>query len=86
MKLQNEFVVIGEEIVKDYADCYKVLYAPDDMNLVSALTLEEQSLRIPKNELELKEDDFPGIETQEMNIPKEYLTLDIVEEIQRLNT
>jgi hypothetical protein len=85
IKLTNEFVVVGEENIKDYADCYKVLNAPENMSLISALTLDEQAMRIPKDELELKKDDLPGYETQEIDISKEYLTLDIVENIQRLN-
>ncbi|KZL88679.1 hypothetical protein [Clostridium magnum] len=86
-KLHNEFIIIGEEMVEGYADCYKAIPSSDDgLKLISALNLDEQSMKIPKDELELKKDDLPGIETSEFNIPKEYLTVDIIEDIQRLNS
>lgn len=81
-KLHNEFIIVGED-----QDHYKVIPSSDDgLKLISALNLDEQSMKIPKAELELKKDDLPGIEMQELNIPKEYLTMDIIEDIQRLNS
>ena len=85
--LHNEFIIIGEENIKGYADCYKVLPSSDKgLKLISALTLVEQALSVPKSDLELKKDDLPGIEYQTLNMPKKYLTVDIIEDIQRLNS
>jgi hypothetical protein len=86
-KLHNEFIIIGEKMVEGYADCYKALPISDDgLKLISALTLGEQTMAIPKSDLQLKNDDLPGIEIQELNIPKEYLDMEIIEDIQRLNS
>lgn len=84
-KLHNEFIVIGEENVKDYGECFKALLISDEGIKLLPLKLNEQAMTILKDELELKKDDLPGIETQELNIPKKYLTVDIIEDIQRLN-
>lgn len=86
-KLHNEFIVVGEESVKDYGECFKALPSSDEgIKLISVLNLREQAMTILKEELQLKKDDLPGIETQELNIPKKYLTVDIIEDIQRLNS
>lgn len=86
-KLHNEFIVVGEESVKDYGECFKALPSSNEgIKLISVLNLREQAMTILKEELQLKKDDLPGIETQELNIPKEYLTVDIIEDIQRLNS
>jgi hypothetical protein len=85
MKLYNEFIVVGEENIKGYADCYKAIPSSDAGLKLLPLKLDEQAMLIPKDELQLKDDDLPGYETGGFDIPKKYLTLDIVENIQRLN-
>lgn len=84
-KLHNGFIVIGEEKVEGYGECFKALPSSDEGIKLLPLKLNEQAMTFLKEELKLKKDDFPGIETQEINIPKEYLTVDIIEDIQRLN-
>lgn len=86
MKLHNEFIIVGEEKVKDYGECFKVLPSSDEGIKLLPVDLLDQAMTILKKELELKKDDFPGTETCEIDIPKKYLTLDIVEDIQRLNS
>lgn len=85
-KLHNEFIVIGEENVKGYGECFKALPSSDEGTKLLPVKLNEQAMTILKDELELKKDDLPGIEMCEMNIPKKYLTVDIIEDIQRLNS
>lgn len=85
-KLHNEFIIIGEENIKGYGECFKALPSSDEGLKLLPLKLNEQAMAILKEELELKKDDFPGIETCEMNIPKKYLTMDIIGDIQRLNS
>jgi hypothetical protein len=85
-KLHNEFIVIGEENIKDYGKCFKALPHSDEGIKLLPVNLLDQAMTILKEELELKKDDLPGIETCEIDIPKKYLTLDIVEDIQRLNS
>ncbi|KZL94340.1 hypothetical protein [Clostridium magnum] len=81
-KLHNEFIIVGED-----HGYYKAIPSSDDgLKLISALMIDEQAMFIPKDDLELKKDDLPGVEVQELNIPKEYLTIDIIEDIQRLNS
>lgn len=77
----NEFIVIGE--MNDY---YKVHQLEEESGLVliKGLTLAQLALYVKKEDLTL---DFDGIsyETTQLDIPKEYLDLDTVEDILRLN-
>ncbi len=84
-KLHNEFIVVGEESVKDYGECFKAVLSSEEGITLLPVKLLDQAMTILKEELELKKDDLPGIETCVIDIPKKYLTLDIVEDIQRLN-
>lgn len=82
----NEFIIVGEQLLsKDY-DCYKVIQSIDneDLKLISGLKLDEFGFLIKKDDLELTVD--WGYESLELDIPKDYLTLDIIENIQRLNS
>ena len=76
----NEFVIIGE-----WSDYYKVYKVENgSIYLISGLKMDEPSLLIPKGDLEINIDAL-GIKVLEIHIPKEYLTLDIIEDIYRLN-
>ncbi len=80
----NEFIIVGEESLGEDFDCYKVQQLETNgITLIGGLLFDEMTFLIPKNELESKSN-F-GYEMQEFDITKEYLTLDIVENIQRLN-
>lgn len=83
----NEFIIVGEELIGKEIDCFKVQHVGEKgISLISALTIDESALLVPKEDLKLKKDDLPGYEIQEIDIPREYLTMDIIESIQRLNS
>lgn len=77
----NEFIVVAEE-----GEYYRVhqLDEQGGFNLVKGLNIVELALYIEKDDLKVVGD---GISTEyiEIDIPKEYLNMDIIEEIQRLN-
>ncbi len=84
MNNSNEFIIVGEELLGDL-DCFKVLQNSEKgICLLGGLKIDEAALLITKDEIELKGDGI-GCELLEMDIPKEYLTLEIIENIQRLN-
>ena len=76
----NNFIVIGEE--KDWFKAHLI----DDRGLclIDGLNVDEFSFLINKEDLKLKTDGFSR-EILEMDIPKKYLTVDIIENIQKLN-
>jgi hypothetical protein len=76
----NEFIIIGED-----SDNYKA-HKVDDRGicLIPGVSMNEFSLIIPKNDFAIKTF-HGGIEIREFDIPKQYLDLDTVESIQRLN-
>lgn len=81
----NEVIIVGERFLsKDY-DCYRVIQFTDGKNLklINGLKLDELGFLIKKDDLELTLD--CGYESVGLDIPKNYLTMDIIEDIQRLN-
>ncbi len=78
----NEFIVVGEETngflklqqVEDYGICF-----------LGDLPIDEFALILPKEDLQIKNKGF-GTEVIEFDIPKKYLSLDIIETIQRLHS
>jgi len=85
----NEFIVVGEEILGKKSikqlDCYKAIQQEENgIKLLGGLKIDEAAYTIEKKDLILKSG-F-GVETSEMEIPREYLTMRIIENIQRLNT
>ncbi|MCE5220186.1 MAG: hypothetical protein LLF98_02665 [Clostridium sp.] len=80
-KSPNNFIIVGEE-----KDWYKAHMIDDrGLCLIDGLTVDEFSLLIDKNDLQIKTNGFSR-EIMEMDIPKKYLTINIIENIQRLNT
>lgn len=88
-KKPNEFIIVGEEVVgsgEKALDCFKVHQVGEKgLVLISGLNIEQSSFLIPKSDLTLKKDDFPGIELQEFDIPITFLNKRIIRNIKRLN-
>ncbi|MDB2049609.1 hypothetical protein [Clostridium perfringens] len=76
----REFIPVGKKKVGN-EECYLV-HAIDEqgIRLINGLNIQESAFMCPKKELVKKD-----YERAELDIPKEYLTLGIVEEIQNLN-
>lgn len=79
---ENEFIIVGEENIPNYGDCYKVQYIGDGLSLIPGVNIAEQSYTCLKSDIEELGSCF---DIAELDIPKEYLTLDIVDDILRLN-
>ena len=77
---ESEFIVVGKELIEDEEHYLLQELKEDGLRLVKGLNIQMTSYRIPKRFLVKKE-----FETVELDIPKDYLTMNIVEEIQRLN-
>lgn len=77
----NEFIVVGE-----VDDCFLVQQLTGKgLVMVGGFPLDEMAYSIAKKDL------FPlssgmGTDYTEIEIPKEYLTLDLIEKIQKLNS
>jgi len=80
----NEFIIVGEEKIRNI-EYFKVHQLTDEgLKLIGGLPLDEVAYRIEKSDLTPLNDGI-GVDYTEMDIPKEYLTLDLIETIQRLN-
>ena len=77
---ESEFIVTGKELIEDEEHYLLQELNEDGLRLVKGLNIQMTSYRIPKRFLVKKE-----FESVELDIPKDYLTMDIVEEIQELN-
>lgn len=85
IKENNEFIIVGEEELSEDYDCFKAHQLDDNgLSLIGGLDIDEFSLLIPKKDLKIKKD--VGIISCELDIPKEYLTLDIIDNIRKLNS
>lgn len=79
----NEFIIVGEEMLGDL-DCYKAHQIENGrIPVLADLKIDDFALFIKKSELELK--GSLGCEIVEFDIPKKNLTIDIIENIKRLN-
>lgn len=77
----NEFIVIGK-----CGDRVKALPLNENgLRLIGGLKIDEFALRINKTDLEPLSSTGIGIDSIELDIPKEYLTMDIIEEIEKIN-
>lgn len=82
--IKNEFIIVGEEKVGE-SERYKVhQIEKKGLQLIGGLDIQEIAYSVPKADLKIKGDGI-GIEAGIFDIPKEYLNMDIIEEIQRLN-
>lgn len=75
----NEFIIIGE---KDEYFEVQQLYE-NGLIMIGGLKIDKSTYCVLKDDLENKVE--LGWEIQEIEIPTEYLTMDIIENIQRLN-
>lgn len=85
----NEFVAVGEETIEGnkYLKVVQLIDGEDGstgLKLIGGLKLDIAAYSIEKNELKPKGDGV-GIDYLELEIPKEYLTLKLIETIQMLN-
>lgn len=80
----DDFIIVGEESLNEtpYFRAHKL----DDAGLkvIGGLNLIDTALYIEKSKLSVSKDNL-GYEIVELNIPGEYLTIDIIENIQKLN-
>lgn len=76
-EFKNEFIIIGED--EEY---FKALQLHEEgLSLIGGLGLEDTAYLIPKKHFEWDESLYT-----EMDIPKKYLSVDVIENIQRLNS
>lgn len=82
----NEFIIVGEEKSR-VGDHYKVIQCTNDgVRLIGGLLLDEAAYTVKKEDVYPKKDRLPGKIIVEFDVPKEYLTLDIVSAVQKLNS
>ena len=76
-EFRNEFIIIGED-----GEYFKALQLHEEgLSLIGGLGLEDTAYLIPKKHFEWDE----GLYT-EIDIPKKHLSVDVIENIQRLNS
>jgi hypothetical protein len=77
---ENEFIIVGED--GDNFKAYSI--SKDGLAFVNGLTIADLAYIVPKTDIELLKDGG-GTIWCEYDIPKMYLTMEIIEDIQRLN-
>jgi hypothetical protein len=77
----NVFIVVGEH--KEYFKVHQL--TKKGLCLVGGMPLDGVAYSIKKTDLTLSTDGF-GVDYTELEIPKEYLTVDLIETIQKLNS
>lgn len=81
----NEVVIVGEEKIGN-EEYFKVLQLKDTgMRLIKGLSLQEQSFYVKKEDLIPTNIGGIGTDYIEIDIPAEYLSVGIIEDVQRLN-
>jgi hypothetical protein len=75
---KGEFIVVGELMVdnEEHFMCHPI---KEGIKLIDDVNIQDFSYRLPKDKFEKTG------ESVTLDIPKKYLTLDIIEDIQRLN-
>lgn len=80
-EFNNEFIIVGEDEIKE-EEYFKVHYITQNgLVLFGGVDIVTMSLLIPKKEFVWDGESYTVIE-----VPKEFLNLDIVENIQKLNS
>lgn len=81
----NEFVIVGEEKLSDDYDCYKIQKVYENgIRVFGGMKIDEFCMLVPKQDLRIKGSSNCFI-TIGLDIPKKYLTMSTIENIQRLN-
>lgn len=76
-EFRNEFIIIGED--EEY---FKALQLHEEgLSLIGGLGLEDTAYLMPKEHFEWDESLYT-----EIDIPKKHLSVDVIENIQRLNS
>ncbi|SFM09735.1 hypothetical protein [Pelosinus propionicus] len=78
----NEFIVVGEDAEAGFLRVQQ--FGKKGIVLFGGLNIDECAYLVKKEDLELDCDDMSH-SVFEIDIPKKYLTLDIVDSIKRLN-
>ena len=80
----NEFIVVGEEVIGNEVHFLIHELSCGGIKLVSGINIQDSAYRYPKKDMELA---GGGIYTDciDLDIPGEYLTIQIMEEIQKFN-
>jgi hypothetical protein len=79
-KNPNEFIIVGET---EYY--YKVhQWTERGLCLIPGISISDFALHIPKEDIQIKSIGY-GTELMEIDIPKQYLNMHIIENIQALN-
>ena len=78
---ESEFIITGKELIEDEEYYLLQELNEEGLKLIKGLDIQMTSYSIPKKYLVKKE-----FETVNLDIPKYYLSMDIVEDIQRLNS
>lgn len=81
----NEFIVVGEEMIGDEKYLKVHQLTNEGLRLIGGVQLGLLAYSVHKDDLELVESNDLGAIYSVIDIPKEYLTVDIIETIQRLN-
>lgn len=81
----NEFIIVGEEKVdgKEYVKVHQL--TNNGLRLIRGLPLEETAHLVEKSNLKLAGEDWYK-DSVEIDIPSEYLSMELIENIQRLNS
>jgi hypothetical protein len=81
----NEFIIVGEELLGGKLDCFKVHQVSEEgICIIGGLLIDECAFTVPKEDLVIKANNC-SYESAEFDISKKYLTMEIIENIQRLN-
>lgn len=84
--IPNQLIIIGEEKINDEIDTFLVKPMLDNqIKIFEGMKINECTMNIKKDELELCKDGGCSYQIAELDIPKKYLTMSIIEDIQRLN-
>lgn len=85
IKFKNEFIIVGEAKLGEQLDCFKAQAIDEKgITIIGGMKIDEAALFIPKEDMKIIGDGV-SYETEEFDIPKKYLTMEIIENIQRLN-
>jgi hypothetical protein len=77
--IDSDFIAVGEEIIKNTTFIKLISVDNSQICLIGGLMLDEAAYSVPKTDIE------KTCFINEFDIPKDYLSLDTVENIQKVN-